>query len=923
MDPIQRLARRIRSVEKLAFRAATQPQLAYSSIEDGAIQSVEDGTLKAIIGKQFDGTQAVTILNGPIPPTPSAPGAVAALEGAVLSWDGTFADGSVAPMDFTRVEVHASTDSGFTAEFAETLKATFETPRGAEVFVSLPASAHYVRLVARTASGGRSAASAVTSVTPQGLIESLPPATDGNAPASSPTPLISGGIGSLFLTWPPVTNADPVTYEVHVSTTTGFTPDSTTKVAQTSGGNYVVRTLADGVTPLSYDTPTYVRIVAKDADGAAPAGLEVPSTPIQATSDDIATNSVITDKLAANAITADKLAARIILASEIATGESGFDRVSLDASGIKAIQANGVVRADLPTDSGTPVFIKGRAELDNVNINDNMSIHGTANTMEPSSRLVMKGSTSDPTSQPSVYTSWDVANTWSYPGGSFSIGGGRGLCWDGTRYITTNAYFGTQLLAMNEDGTFNNNVGLPALSGYGDFYAEGGVTYSGGKYFVLGQAGRLSDNHVFWQVRRYAINWTTSTATLEAWSNIGTYGPDFNGSGKLPIIGVGDLTGVAICWWGGTTGGYYQHAQPVDTTTCALTAGGTDYGSVVASSDIGDMTYFAQGSFDFGAARTLIAWNGKTQVNVYNGTTLQANEVWNTVAANAGIAYNPTSQYSFRTWYYSYGAAGYLVKHALTNWTDAADFRTWYGTFTWRNSTNSYETMQSLYYSFTMQKRSKVNYSSPSIPPGGTGNDPNSVRFYIGKTGTPPPRTSMFLFASPAVGVTTANSYSVAFSGSNPPATNNFPASATSSIQSGKTDGGGPLILLNGDGSGRVGPLTWNASGAQTSGDTGWIAVSGGIGFSNGWVNYGGGQVEAAYRKFNGVVYLRGLIKNGTLAAVAFTLPAGFRPAADARFAVDSGSGHGMLYIQPTGAVSPWSGSNAGYALNCSFIAEA
>ena len=136
MDPIQKLARRLRGVERLAFKAAPQPQLAYSSIEDGAIQSVVDGSLKAIIGQQFDGTQTVTVVNGPTPPTPTAPTGTAGIEGATFRWDGTFAGGEVVPMDFSRVELHVSTDPLLTGDLAETLRATFETPRGGEVFVA-------------------------------------------------------------------------------------------------------------------------------------------------------------------------------------------------------------------------------------------------------------------------------------------------------------------------------------------------------------------------------------------------------------------------------------------------------------------------------------------------------------------------------------------------------------------------------------------------------------------------------------------------------------------------------------------------------------------------------------------------------------------------------------------------------------------
>jgi hypothetical protein len=56
-------------------------------------------------------------------------------------------------------------------------------------------------------------------------------------------------------------------------------------------------------------------------------------------------------------------------------------------------------------------------------------------------------------------------------------------------------------------------------------------------------------------------------------------------------------------------------------------------------------------------------------------------------------------------------------------------------------------------------------------------------------------------------------------------------------------------------------------------GDTGWIAVSS---FANGF----SAVAAVAYRKINNVVYMRGNVTGGTANAGAFTLPAGYRPAA-------------------------------------------
>ena len=69
--------------------------------------------------------------------------------------------------------------------------------------------------------------------------------------------------------------------------------------------------------------------------------------------------------------------------------------------------------------------------------------------------------------------------------------------------------------------------------------------------------------------------------------------------------------------------------------------------------------------------------------------------------------------------------------------------------------------------------------------------------------------------------------------------------------------------------------------------DTGWHEV-GGTGepaFENSWVNYGGSFNTAAFRRIGNVVYLKGLIRDGTIPADAFSLPTGYRPPGTCIFA--------------------------------------
>lgn len=81
--------------------------------------------------------------------------------------------------------------------------------------------------------------------------------------------------------------------------------------------------------------------------------------------------------------------------------------------------------------------------------------------------------------------------------------------------------------------------------------------------------------------------------------------------------------------------------------------------------------------------------------------------------------------------------------------------------------------------------------------------------------------------------------------------------------------------------------------------------------FTNSWVNYGSGETAAAYWKDPfGIVHLEGLIKSGSVGSAAFTLPLGYRPAANVVFGVESNNSHGRVDVDTSGNVTPKTPSN-------------
>jgi hypothetical protein len=85
----------------------------------------------------------------------------------------------------------------------------------------------------------------------------------------------------------------------------------------------------------------------------------------------------------------------------------------------------------------------------------------------------------------------------------------------------------------------------------------------------------------------------------------------------------------------------------------------------------------------------------------------------------------------------------------------------------------------------------------------------------------------------------------------------------------------------------------------------------------NGWVNYGSGFNPAGYfQDKNGVVHLRGLVRNGTAGSIIFTLPSSYRPESRELFAVIANSELGRCDVLPNGTVQAVLGSNTWFSLD-------
>ncbi|MFD6149373.1 hypothetical protein [Streptomyces sp. NPDC060243] len=300
------IATRLDRLERQLAQITKGQRLAHgASIEDAAIQVRDDtGSLRAIVGQQGDGTSGIQVVNGPPPPQPTVPILGSVLGGVTASWDGQFTDGATLPLDWARLEVHASTDSGFTP-LPDTLTSTIETAQGATVVVPADEPV-YVRFLARSTSG-------------------TPSPPSGPAGPTGPAAVVATDILDGIVT--------------------------TVKLADDAVTQAKVATGAIGTTEITDGAITTPKVVtgAIQADQIAASAVSAGK---------IAAGAVTTEKLDALAVTADKIAANTITAGKIAAGAVDATALKADAITGKTITGGTITGSTLQTDvSGQRITI--------------------------------------------------------------------------------------------------------------------------------------------------------------------------------------------------------------------------------------------------------------------------------------------------------------------------------------------------------------------------------------------------------------------------------------------------------------------------------------------------------------------------------------------------------------------------------------
>jgi microcystin-dependent protein len=618
------------------------------------------------------------------------------------------------------------------------------------------------------------------------------PPTNGLAPSSSKAPNAIGGIGAVYVSNYAVVNPDPVTYELHMSVTPGFTAAPATLAVITDDTVKTLRVMPDG-SAIPYDTDLYFRSVARDADGSAPAStITGPIRLMKITGPDIAAATIQGVNITGQTITGDLFAATVVMAGEFITATQG-QRARLSTDGFTIFGPDGGAMVDLPAvqfDPANPNVIKpatfkGRAEFEYIST-PGLTITGSGSQIANSATLELAAGVQPSTNPPTPIIDYEEDTTsGNWP--TFPYEGLAGYApstMDGHEAFIT-AVWGAPGRFYVKYGAVWEGYNFSGVGTTG-FYAAGIVHHhTGDGWIITGRDKTAQDSGATianqWKAMHVRIN-RTGTPTLEIvtqsalgfcagiavnnpWVQVGT-GMNYTTTAGVQqffmswVNPATRITEVRAYWMDGVAGqtawslaGTAQLASTV-TTGDGNTSGEVSFG-FFDGVQTGGMT---NGIYAMACNGTVHFWDN-TGAQPYarmptiefpeapvDGQHLQAYTLSSITSGVATYTYT-----GFRQYHDTSVDTVRIIKYGTNMWTATND-QFWWCAYAWWNDASGKHTSLSSRALVTMKKRARLILSSSAIPVGEGGPDnPDSVHFFIGKgTATvPPPTTAMWYQSDP------------------------------------------------------------------------------------------------------------------------------------------------------------------------------
>lgn len=301
--------------------------------------------------------------------------------------------------------------------------------------------------------------------------------SDGLVPSSSPTPTAFGHLNSIMVQWNNINNHDPIVFELHMGTSAGFTPSTSTVITEVGGAANSLEKLAVNVTKtvagadLNPATTYYFKTRSKDIDGNAAAYSSV-SNGVSPSGVSVDTGDVSTDGITPNAPgspTATPAYKGILMSWPAVTNTKDplIYEVWDSGGSVKYAETHalGALIQNLNTNQSYTFKVRARSSLSGLTGSYSSTASATTLTLPPAD-MVAGGLSADWTITGSLY----VPNSF---GARVEING------DGSTYLLAgynssnvrqfsidnagNAYFAGQLSAAT--GSFSGSISASTISG--------------------------------------------------------------------------------------------------------------------------------------------------------------------------------------------------------------------------------------------------------------------------------------------------------------------------------------------------------------------------------------------------------------------------------------------------------------------------
>lgn len=510
-------------------------------------------------------------------------------------------------------------------------------------------------------------------------------------------------------------------------------------------------------------------------------------------------------------------------------GQAVPQHITQDIQGIRSFNERGEVQFNLPTDSSATPFFKGEAELGGLRVLGGATFESSQNEIAKDSILWLSDGIKSPTGVPTLvqeYEQYTLGRTppdGQFPGFStkptLNPAQITGMVWKSEWnefWIMENRGGGSALWRYSSGGTCKW-VGLQSGWQNAQPYEDTRTTPGVNDSLYAGEFGGI----------HWAVVYTGSARI-------------FN---KLPAGTVPDNVEPCYTWNQSNNKLYvwYPHADGSGRNVYKrLGVNNTPNGDMTVEETVVAASGTSRTSFNVGLAGAVAlgsnlytANRDTTSTDVYafasgSGGSLISGNRFPLAAAPRGFTHDGTTFWQVDT-------SGKLTRYSTWTWSETN--HKLYAGLTWYDSdaagTGTHETDLTTLTSITLKKRiSGIRVSLPQVPDKGGTDDPDKWRLYAAK-GTsfamPGSRTSMWLQAaggSPSAGTSyTIPANGLITSGTNPPATNNFPGAGAGQIRSTAVDGSSnPTIDIRGNGiyvlghtSTKTGRMaTWTMSGGTS-----------------------------------------------------------------------------------------------------------